>query len=166
MPNYDTAPKEIIALINETTNEFHPELVEAGVTIEAVMAFDDKGGYPVKANGYPALACIRANSLKNRVKGFADAEITIDKSAYDALNDQQKKALIDHELFHLVVVRDKEGNIKHDDAERPKIKLKKHDYQFGWFREIALRHGENSPEVYQANLLWKNDGPTFFTRAQ
>jgi hypothetical protein len=164
MPNYDQATPEIISLINETINKYHPELVEAQVTIEAVMAFDDKGGYPVKANGYPALACIRINSLKNRVKGFADAEITIDKNAYDALNNPQKIALLDHELYHLLVVRDKEGNIKTDDANRSKLRLKKHDYQMGWFKEIAARHGENSPEVYQANILWQKDGRTFFPK--
>jgi hypothetical protein len=34
----------------------------------------------------------------------------------------------------------------------------------GWFRDIALRHKENSPEVYQAQMLWQADATTFFSK--
>lgn len=163
MPHYDTPDQSVLDLINSTIQEFHPELVEAQVTIDALMAFDDKG-FPVKVGGYPAIASIKISSLKNRVKGFADAEIVFDKAAYDALSDDQRKGLIDHQLYYLMVKRDKEDNIKRDDVGRACLKMRKHDYQMGWFREIALRHKENSPEVYQAKLLWRNDGETFFPK--
>jgi hypothetical protein len=164
MAHYDTAPDEIIDLINETIEEFHPDLVEAQCTVDAILAFDDKGGFPVKAGGYPALACIKITSLKNRVKGMADAEITIDAEAFKNMNALQQKALIDHELYHLIVARDKENNIKTDDANRPKLRMRKHDHQMGWFKAIAIRHKQNSPEVYQANLLWNSDAPIFFAK--
>ena len=76
----------------------------------------------------------------------------------------QQEALLDRELFRLVVKRDKEGNVKTDDAERPVLRLKKFDYMLGWFKEIAVRHGGDSPEVYQANILWQKDGRTFFPK--
>lgn len=161
MPHYDQPSEQVIALIKSTIKEFHPELDEAQVTVDAIMAYNDKG-FAVKAGGYPALACIKANSLANRIKGLADALITIDGDSYDSMSEAQQRGLIDHELTHLNIKRDKEQNIVTDDAGRPKIKMKKHDYQMGWFREIAIRHGENSPEVYQAKLLWRNDGKTFF----
>lgn len=161
---YDTAPEDIIALINETITEYHPDLVEADVHVSAILAYNDKT-HPVKAGGYPALACIKNISLKDRIKGMADAEITIDAEAYKAMNELQQKALIDHELYHLEVQRDKDDNIKTDDAERPKLRMKKHDYQFGWFREIALRHKQNSPEVLAATFLWTSDANTFFINA-
>lgn len=159
--HYDIPDESTVQLIKSTLEKYHPELVEAGVTVEALMAFNDTG-YPVKANGYPALACIRIVPLKSRIKGMADAEITIDKGAYDALNEPQREALLDHELNHLIVKRDKEQNIKVDDLDRPCLKMRKHDYQMGWFKVIAERHKENSPEVYQAKLLWRNDSKTFF----
>jgi len=162
MPHYDKADEQTIALINEILNEYHPELASAEVTIEAMMAYDDKGGFPVKHGGYPALAVIKISSLKNRVKGFADAEITIDAENFKSMSEPQRRALIDHELTHLVVATDKEGVIKTDDCNRPKLKIRKHDYQMGWFTEIAKRHGSNSPEVYQASMLWQKDGRTFF----
>lgn len=164
MAHYDTAPQEVLDLINSTIEEFYPELVEADVTVDAMMAYDEKGGFPVKHGGYPALAMIKSTSLKNRVKGMADAEITIDAEAFKNMNKLQQKALIDHELCHLIVVRDKEGNIKTDDADRPKLRMRKHDHQMGWFREIAIRHKYNSPEVYQATLLWNEDAPIFFPK--
>ncbi len=164
MPYYDASTPQVAEIINSLIGQYYPDLEEGQVTIESIFAYDNKGGFPVKAGGYPALACIKVNNLKNRVKGFADAEITIDAEAFKAMTDPQKIALLDHELYHVLVVRDKEGNIKTDDANRSKLRLKKHDYQMGWFKEIAARHGENSPEVYQANILWQKDGRTFFPK--
>lgn len=162
--HYDQPSDSTLALIQSTLEEFHPELVEAQVTVDAIMAFNDKG-FPVKEGGYPALACTKINSLVNRIKGFMDASIYIDGSAFESMGEAEQKALIDRQLYCLTVVRDKEQNIKTDDAGRSKLRLKKCDYRLSWFREIAVRHKENSPEVYQAKLLWRNDGKTFFPQA-
>jgi hypothetical protein len=164
MTTYDTPPSEVLDTINSTMEQHHEELHSAGVTVDAIIAFNDKGENPIKHGGYPALAYIKITSLKNRIKGMADAEITIDGDAYNAMNDLQRIALIDHELHHLIVARDKEESIKFDDANRPKLKIRKHDYQMGWFRDIALRHKENSPEIYQAQMLWSADANTFFPK--
>jgi hypothetical protein len=36
-----------------------------------------------------------------------------------------------------------------DDLDRPKLRVRKHDHQFGWFDSIARRHGPASFEVQQ-----------------
>lgn len=162
MPHYDTPDNSVTDLLDKVKEQYHPELIEAQVTTEVLFAYDDKGGFPVKFGGYPALAVVKINNLKNRAKGFADIEIIVDGEAYKSLTEPQRIAVWDHELYHVVVKRDKEGNIKTDDLNRPKLSVKKHDYQLGWFREIAERHGSNSPEVYQASILWHKDGRTFF----
>jgi hypothetical protein len=162
--HYDTVPQVVTDLINQIIEETYPDLKEGQVTVDAMFAFNDKG-HPVKAGGYPALAMIKITPLKNRVKKMSDAEITIDAEAYDSMSEPQRKALLDHELCHLIVRRDKEGTIIRDDADRPKLKMRRHDYQMGWFKEIAVRHGVNSPEVYQASRLWERDGATFFPKA-
>lgn len=164
MTTYDTAPQEVLDLIQNIMEQYHEELNEAGVTVDAMFAYNEKGDHAVKHGGYPALAYIKITSLKNRIKGMMDAEITIDGEAYKAMTEPQRIALIDHELHHLMVARDKEENIKLDDANRPKLKIRKHDYQMGWFRDIAIRHKENSPEVYQARLLWLADANIFFPK--
>lgn len=161
MTIYEIAPTEANELAQSIIKEHYPELEEAALTIDFLMAFNNKT-FPVKAGGYPALACIKNMNLMNRVKGSADVQITIDGEAWKSLSPRQKEALLSHEIHHVIIKRDKENNIKRDDIDRPLIKMKKHDYQMGWFRDIALRYGEDSPEVYQAKLLWKNDGKTFF----
>lgn len=164
MPNFDITPNTIAETITKLIASNHPELVEANATVDTIFAFDNNGGFPVKTNGYPSSANIKISNLKSRVKGAADAEICIDREAFNAMSIPQQEALLDRELFRLVVKRDKEGNVKTDDAERPVLRLKKFDYMLGWFKEIAVRHGSDSPEVYQASILWQKDGRTFFPK--
>lgn len=164
MPSFDITTPEINQTVQSLIEQNHPELVEANVTVDTIFAFDDKGGFPVKTNGYPSAANIKISNLKSRVKGAADAEIVLDRDAFNSMSVIQQQALIDRELYKLSVKRDKEGNIKTDDANRAKLGLKKFDYMLGWFKEIAIRHKENSPEVFQAKILWQKDGQTFFPK--
>lgn len=164
MPQFDIAPESINETIQNLIAANHPELVEANVTVDTIFAFDDKGGFPVKTNGYPSAANIKISNLKSRVKGAADAEICIDRDAFNAMTEGQQQALLDRELHKIMIKRDKEGTIKIDDASRPVLKIKKFDYMLGWFKEIAVRHGADSPEVYQASILWQKDGRTFFPK--
>ena len=53
------------------------------------------------------------------------------------------------------------SNTKRDAQGRPKIKLRKHDFQVGWFHEIARRHGEHSVEVRQCRELVSEQGQTY-----
>lgn len=164
MPQFDIAPESLNETVQTLITANHPDLVEANATVDTIFAFDDKGGFPVKTNGYPSAANIKISNLKSRVKGAADAEICIDRDAFNAMTVGQQNALLDRELLRLIVVRDKEGAVKTDDSERPKLRIKKFDYMLGWFKEIAVRHGADSPEVYQANILWQKDGRTFFPK--
>lgn len=161
MKVYEQAPQEVHDKAASIIAQFHPQLGSSEVTLDILMATNDTGD-AVSHAGYPALAVVRIINLKDRVKGLKDAEITIDAKAYWHMTDEQRTALIDHELTHLIVLYDGDGLMKTDDIGRPKLKLKKHDYQFGWFTEVAKRHGRNSPEVYQARILWENDGQAFF----
>lgn len=164
MPSFDITSPQIAETITKLIEANHPELVEANATVDSIFAFDDKGGFPVKTNGYPSAANIKISNLKSRVKGAADAEIILDREAFNAMSATQQEALIDRELYKLLVVLDKEGAVKTDDSGRPKLKIKKFDYMLGWFKEIAQRYGQDSPEVYQANILWQKDGRTFFPK--
>ena len=161
MKVYDKAPQEVHDRCAQLIESYYPDLAKAELTLDILFAVNENGD-AVSHGGYPALAMVRIVNLKDRVKGLADAEITIDQKAYEDMTDEQKDALLDHELHHLIVLKDDDGFIKTDDVGRPKLKIKKHDYQMGWFREVAVRHGRNSPEVYQARILWERDGQAFF----
>lgn len=162
MPKFDIAPQSINDTISKLIAANHPELEESGATVDSIFAFDENGNHPVKTNGYPSAANVKINNLRSRIKGAKDAEITIDRDAFNSMTEPQQEALLDRELLRLEIARNKDGEIKRDDADRPKIKIRKFDYMLGWFKKIAQRHGADSPEVYQAKILWQKDGKTFF----
>jgi hypothetical protein len=158
---YEHAPDEVSERASEIIEKFHDDLYAAEVKIDYIYARNDKG-YAVTHHGNPALAVVRIVSLKDRAKGHGDAEITIDADAYEAMSGEQKDGLLDHELYHLIVRYAKDGCVKTDDLNRPMFKMRKHDWDMGWFTAVARRHGRNSPEVTQAQILWANDGQAYF----
>ena len=92
-------------------------------------------------------AIVKINSLKDRVEGKADATILLDGYQWDhEMSEDQRKAVLDHEVMHLMLERDGEGQIVADDIGRPKLKMRLHDFHFGGFHAIAERHGPHSVE--------------------
>ena len=65
------------------------------------------------------------------------------------MSQEEQKALLDHELEHFEVKRDKHGSFLYDDINRPLLSIRKHDRQHGSFDNIAKRHGTASGEVKQ-----------------
>lgn len=168
MPTYLNADLDVADLVNRVKAQYHPELVDAEVTIEILMAEPsrNKDGEPkgpaLKLHGYPAQATIKRTSTKDRVAGMADAILTIDAENWRALPDAERVPLIDHELTHLELCHGKEGELLADDHGRPKLKIRLHDLQAGWFREVAHRHGDTSAEIKQARQLMDEQGQYFF----
>src|SRR6185295_2951630 len=94
----------------------HQPLLDARVKIDLVFAmpdYDEKTGLPVNDalthNGAPAYGIARKIPLKDRVLGRGDAEIAIDRTFWDRVDDEEKEALLDHELHHFQVKVDKRG---------------------------------------------------------
>jgi hypothetical protein len=154
MPIYENAPPEVGEIISRMLFKYHGPLEQAGTRIDIVFAkacTDDNGdtkGPALKLHGYPCGAIARVISLKDRSKGMGDVEISVDGDQWDTWSEEEKEALIDHELEHFEL-RVKDGAVVRDDLDRPKIRMKKHDHQFGWFDAIARRHGPASFEVQQ-----------------
>lgn len=145
MPNYQEANRDVCDTVAAVMKKHHPELIEAGVTVKTLLAFPTKeGGACLTHQGYPAAATIRINDLKARVAGMDDALLLIDGEAMESWSQKRLEALIDHELTHLEVQYDDEGKVKTDDAERPKLKIKKHDAQVGVFFSIMEKHGKEA----------------------
>jgi hypothetical protein len=113
--------------------------------------------------GYPAQAVCRLTPIRDRALGIADAVVVIDRANWLTLSQRQKEALLDHELTHLERVVDEEtGKPKFDAVGRPKLAIRRHDRQLGWFDEVARRHGDASPEMRQAKQLVANTGQLYF----
>lgn len=136
---------------------YHPGLVDAGVTVDLIRvhASTDANGDPkgpaLKHGGYQAAAVVRIVGTKERVAGRGDAEIVVDGDRWDEWNDEERAAIFDHELTHLELKTIGEtATVDRDDLDRPKLKMRLHDRQFGWFDAVARRHGKHSVEVMQA----------------
>lgn len=152
MSTFRRADKEAVTMMRELVIENYKPLEEAKVSISVMFAHAKKNeegeskGPALKCNGWPAMAMAEVISQKCRADGLCDARIIIDGDQWEDWPDPQRKAIIDHELNHFEVVKDKEGNIVLDDSCRPRIKIRAHDWQFGGFNIIADRHGDESEE--------------------
>lgn len=163
MKTYSDASDDVIRTITRMRREFHsPDLDE--VTIGALFVFNLQSTLPVlKHHGYPAQAVCRITPTRSRALGVPDVIIEIDRSNWLTLSPRQRDALIDHELCHIERVLHKRTGIPATDTvDRPKLKIRRHDHEYGWFDEVAQRHGEYSPEVRQARQLLEMTGQLYF----
>jgi Putative phage metallopeptidase len=143
--SYRECPDEVADRAKRLRQQYHLELIEADVTICLLFA-SNPDGTAIMHNGWPAQALCRKNNLRDRVAGLADATIVIDEDLWADLSEPRRLALLDHELHHLTVARNKVGGIKYDDANRPKLSIRPHDYQMGGFHELVRRHAAASAE--------------------
>lgn len=149
---YDHCPAEVEEMLQSAMTKWHPELVEAKVEIRPLfaLAYSRSGeAIPaIKVRGHAVLAKIKITSLEDRVRGLGDATMLIDGARWERMGHNARLALLDHELEHLQV--DEE---KLDDAGRPKIKMKHHDWELAGFDDVMKRQGENSIELQNVALL-------------
>jgi hypothetical protein len=143
---YTVADKALVKLIGDTMKRHHKPLVDAGVTVSALLVSDG-----LKHHGYPAAAVVKINNLKDRVEGKADCTIVFDGDSFPDWPESKAAAVVDHECQHLELIRDEQGNVETDDAGRPKLKLRLHDVEIGGFQAIIERHKEAAPEAQQIN---------------
>ena len=147
--SYWKADAETLEMAREIIEEHRPDLAHAEINIGVLVALSDNDdGHPLKVGGWPCEARVSVVSLKNRALGCPDALIEIDGSVWRELNDGQRAALLHHEIHHIELAepgKEDEGH-RTDDLGRPVVKLRKHDYQCGGFREIHELYGDDSPE--------------------
>lgn len=165
---YQQAGEDVRRLANKLILKFHNELAEADVRIDYIFAFaeldkktSEKKGFAIMQNGYRALGLARKLGLKDRVMGRGDCEVILDGDEWPNLSEETQAAIVDHELEHFEVAREKDGTIKTDDIDRPKIKMRQHDRQHGWFDNIARRHGMHSIEVKQFYSIFTEAGAIY-----
>lgn len=150
-------------MVDRLISQYESNQPLTNVKLDLVFAFgeqDETTGlvltHALTKNGVRALGITRKVNLKDRTKGLGDAEITIDGDWWDAADGPEKMALLDHELHHIVVTA------KRDNLGRPILKLRKHDFEVGWFALIAKRHGTASAEQRQAKMAMDVYGQFFW----
>lgn len=158
---FEKAPDEVENRVRDLLQIHYEEHWNVGIKIDLIFVRNDTG-QPLSHQGYPAAAVVRIIPLKDRSMDRGDAEIVIDAEGYEGMDDPQRDALLDHELYHLVLAKDKDMKVKLDDLGRPMLRMRKHDHQVGWFREIAVRHGRNSMECRQAKLIYDKHAQAYW----
>jgi hypothetical protein len=145
---YQECDSDTIEMAARLILKNHEEIRKADVSITYLFAANEEGPALVHA-GWPAKAIVKINSLRDRVAGLKDVTICLDGGGdgWKEWTKQHRLAVLDHELHHIEVRKNKVGAFMYDDANRPKIRLRKHDFQFGGFHLMASRHGEHSGEV-------------------
>ena len=161
MKTYQVAPEEVTESAAAVIEKHYPEITESGLVIEYQFANSDSGP-AVSVGGWPCNASIKIIGLQDRVAGRGDAIVTIDQKRWDELTEENRVALLDHELYHLICQREDDGAFKKDGAGRPKLKMRPHDVEVGWFKEVAIRNGEHSMEVKGARAIFDEHGQAFF----
>jgi hypothetical protein len=151
MRKFEKAPADANRNCQRLVRANHPDLEATGAKVDIwfVRADPELPETPLKLHGYRCYAVVKVNSPKLRAQGHGDAEITVDGDAWDEMDTKSRAALLDHELEHLAVRCDKEGEPTFDKYGRPRLWMRLHDHQFGWFDAIARRHGEASLELQQ-----------------
>jgi hypothetical protein len=159
---FSDASEDVLISLEQMLKAHHDELRK--VKICSLFIYDDEEPNQVLMHqGYRAAAMVRICSLRERASGTADAVMVIDRACWLEMDKPQRDALVDHELMHLELVEDEQtGKTKYDSIGRPKLRLRKHDHQFGWFDAVALRHKEASIEVRQARELIASTGQLYF----
>lgn len=169
MATYRKADKPVQSMAAELIRDCHPDLAEAGVTVQVLFAAAPRNaegepqGPAIKAtHGYPAAGKAKINSQKDRVGGLADATILVDGDRWDEWTEAEQRALLDHELQHFELRRDDEGAPLLDDCHRPKLKYRMHDFELGGFAAILRRHGELALEAQAARKIADEYGQLLF----
>jgi hypothetical protein len=142
------AGDEIHDLIERVMHDHHAGLeghkVTIGVKWVRPKTKADAFG-PLRLHGYPCAAVIKITPYEQRVEGIEDAVIKIDQRRWKGMALSAREALIDHELTHLTLVRNrKTDEVLEDDLGRPRLRMKLHDVELGVFDSIIRRHGETS----------------------
>lgn len=149
--SYKYEPEDVRAVLAEALRRFHTRLVDLDLRVNVLKAYkeDEEGNSipAVKLHGHPASAVARKFDLKKRIQTEFDVEILVDGLSWDSLPERQRLALIDHELTHFEVAKDKDGRVKIDDIGRPIIKMRLDDYCLTGFLEVCQRHGDFALEA-------------------
>lgn len=164
MPTWHKDNGDVREMVELVMSRYHQPLVDAGVTLDIMIALpkETDGTDLVRLHGRECYATIGINSYKLRAQGLADATLRVDGIKWRDLTERERAALIDHELLHLELrtkVEDHETGqevVARDDMDRPKLKIRPHDWEIGGFDLIVSRHGEHAIELEQCRAALKS----------
>lgn len=109
--------------------------------------------------------CMKNSGAHREFANF-DFIILLNKVAWDAFTKEQKLALLDHELCHIMPAEDKNGEHLQDDRGRKLFRMRRHDIEE--FSEVVRRHGvyKKDLERFAEVIAKKHAQPLFNSETQ
>jgi hypothetical protein len=150
---FDDPDADLLEQLNAVMEEYHPDLMEAGLKVAILMAHgdsDDDDGPAIVRQGREHEAIIESVPYKWRCLGVADALILIDAAKWEDLTDAERDALLDQRLQMIRIKNTKDGIRAEDDRGRPKLEKRQPDWHLDGYITVAQRHGDAAPEARAA----------------
>lgn len=134
------AGRAMYPMVNRLIEQHHSELTNARIALAWSLAWKPDVDGIVKLG-----KCKKASDLDRELAAY-DFVIVLRQEFYQdaTVTDDQRKALLDHEITHATVRLDKDGEPMRDERGRVVYRTRKHDVEE--FSEIVARHG-----------IWKRD---------
>lgn len=122
-------------LLDKLVRKHHQHLIDARIALA--------WRYALKKDADRLLVlgkCVKASDLSRELVDW-DFVILLNYEVWTSpeFGDHQKEALLDHELCHAQISKNKDGTAKEDDRGRRVYRVRKHDIEE--FTEIVTRHG-------------------------
>lgn len=171
MAKIEKAPKAIkdFALAILAQYETYKPVLDAKVNIEFLFARGERDpetdaivSDAITLRGFRALGTCRKTNSEERAAGRGDAVVMLDADWWEEADEAAQRALLDHELFHIDVCQDEDGIVIKDKGGRPRLRMRKHDVQVGWFKLVAERNGVHSLECKQAKSVMDTSGQAYW----
>lgn len=130
---YSECPPDVRAIADKIIKDHRPDL--ANLNIQYIFRPEAS----ISNTKVIAGRCIRVDDRNWLLHQF-DVLIELAQDIWGQANDEFKVALVDHELGHIGIVRDKDGEVAFDEGSgRVKIRMNHHDIEE--FEDVLQRHG-------------------------
>ena len=153
----EDAGAKIYALMDELVVKFHEDITQANIALAWNLSWKPD------IDGSATLGkCRKVGSLDRELMAF-DFVIILLREFWESadVSDDQRRALLDHQLCHGAVVLDKNGEPVEDERGRKVYRMRKHDIEE--FSQVVERHGtyERDLEKFAKALQKSKQGKLF-----
>ncbi len=155
----EIANEKVHDQIYAVMDAYHIELKDLKIDVTAFFVTKvDKFGEPtheqaLKAHGLPAMATCRLANQRELRLGSGRVIIEIDSVLWGDMDTDTKITLFDHELSHIEIKYNKDGEITLTPEDTPALRIRNHDVEVGVFLGVVRRHGAKAVDYKLANQL-------------
>ena len=127
------ATSPVMAVVGRVREQHHARLASASIAVVMVS------GKTADADDRLWLGSLRRPGAGERELHAHDFVLSLNADAWEGFSDEQREALVDHELCHGMPVTDGNGVQERDDGGSLKWRTRRHDLEE--FTEVVRRRG-------------------------